>query len=196
MNFSARHERSQTSDEVLLAMLRSEQEWALKEIFDRYHMRLFRIAAGVLNNDEQAKDFVQDVFIDLWDRRHTSNIQVLSHYLSRAIKFQVLNHLRNGKLRDHHLKQAQKVQFVNQTEDMLNFQECEIQLQNAISLLPPRCREVFLLSRYQCMSHKDISVHLKISPKTVEVQIGKALSILRAKLEGIVLSLAVFIQFI
>lgn len=195
MNPAAHYDRSQTSDEVLLALLRSEQEWALKEIFDRYHMRLFRMAAGVLNNDDQAKDFVQEVFIDLWARRHTSNIQVLSHYLSRAIKFQVLNHLRNGKLRDHHLKQAQKVQFVNQTEDMLNFQECEIQLQKAMALLPPRCREVFLLSRYQCLSHKEISVRLRISPKTVEVQISKALAILRAKLEGIVLALFVFLHF-
>lgn len=172
------------SDEALLELLRSEHEWALKEIFDRYNIRLFRLAAGVLNDDDQAKDLVQEVFIDLWHRRHTSNIQVLSHYLSRAIKFQVLKHLRNGKLQDRHVKLAQKVQFANQTEDMLNFQELEIQLQKAIESLPPRCREVFFLSRYQSLSHKEISARLKISPKTVEAQISKALSILHSKLEG------------
>lgn len=194
MNFSPQHERFQMSDEALLEMLRSECEWALKEIFDRYNSRLFRLAAGVLNDDDQAKDLVQDVFIDLWNRRHTSNIQLLSHYLSRAIKFQVLKHLRNGKLKDHHLKLAQKVQFANQTEEMMNFQELEIQLQKAIDVLSPRCREVFYLSRYQSLSHKEISIRLKISPKTVEAQISKALSFLRSKLEGIVL-LFIFLSF-
>lgn len=193
MNFSPQHERFQMSDEALLEMLRSECEWALKEIFDRYNSRLFRLAAGVLNDDDQAKDLVQDVFIDLWNRRHTSHIQILSHYLSRAIKFQVLRYLRDGKLKDHHLKLAQKVQFANQTEEMLNFQELEIQLQKAIDVLSPRCREVFYLSRYQSLSHKEISARLKISPKTVEAQISKALSFLRTKLEGIILLIILLI---
>ena len=194
MDFSGQHESFKVSDEVLVEMLRSDHEWALKEIVDRYSSRLFRLAAGVLNDDDQAKDFVQDVIIDLWNRRHTSNIQVLSHYLFRAIKFQVLKHLRNGKLQDHHLRLAQKVQFANQTEDLLNFKEFEIQLQQAVELLPPRCREVFFLSRYQDLSHKEISARLCISPKTVEAQITKALSILRSKLEGIAFLLFVLVQ--
>lgn len=183
MDSSTQNEWCQVSDEVLVEMLRADHAWALKEIFNRYHLRLFRSAAGVLKDDDQAKDLVQDVFIDLWNRRGTSDIRILSHYLFRAIKFQVLNHLRNGKLQDHHLKLAQKVQFANQTEEMLNFEQLEVQLQKAIELLPSRCREVFFLSRYQSLSHKEISTQLNISPKTVEAQITKALSILRSKLE-------------
>jgi RNA polymerase sigma-70 factor (family 1) len=184
MNSSAQHEWCQASDEALVEMLRADHAWALKEIFTRYHVRLFRRAAGVLRDDDQAKDLVQDVFIDLWNRRQTSDIRILSHYLFRAIKFQVLKQLRNGKIHDHHLKLAQKVQFANQTEEMLNFEQLEMQLQKAIELLPSRCREVFFLSRYQSLSHKEISAQLNISPKTVEAQISKALSILRSRLEG------------
>lgn len=184
----------QVSDETLLQMMRSDQTCALREIFDRYHLRLFRMAAGVLNDDDEAKDLVQDVFVDLWNRRHTSNIQILSHYLSRAIKFQVLKHLRNGKVQTRHLKSLQRVQFVNQTEDMLNFQELEVHVRKAVDVLPPRCREVFFLSRYENLSHKEISERLRISPKTVEAQIGKALSILRSKLEGIVVFIILICQ--
>lgn len=183
MDSSARHEWCQASDEALVEMLREDHAWALKEIFNRYHLRLFRSAAGVLKDDDLAKDLVQDVFVDLWNRRSTSHVRVLSHYLFRAVRFQVLKHLRNGKLQDHHLKLAQKVQFANQTEDMLNFEELEMQLQKAIECLPSRCREVFFLSRYQSLSHKEISAQLNISPKTVEAQISKALSILRSRLE-------------
>jgi len=182
------------SDDVLIDMLRSDHKWALREIFDRYNMRLFRLAAGVINDDDRAKDLVQDVFIDLWNRRHTSNIQQLSNYLCRAIKFQVLKHLRSGKIQERHLRLIQNVQFVNQTEDTLNFQELEEQLKKAVEALPPRCREVFLLSRYESLSHKEISARLNISTKTVEAQIGKALSILRAKLEGTVLLVLILLM--
>lgn len=191
---SFQREPFQVSDETLLQKLKAGHPCALKEIFDRHHQRLFRLAAGVLNDHEPAKDLVQEVFIDLWNRRHTSNVQILSHYLSRAIKFQVLKHLRNGKVQDRHLKSLQKVQFVNQTEDMLNFQELEVQVRKAVDVLPPRCKEVFFLSRYENLSHKEISERLRISPKTVEAQIGKALSILRSKLEGIVLFIILICQ--
>lgn len=185
MSFSAEQDQFAMSDETLVEMLRAEHTWALKVIFDRHNARLFRLAVGVLKDDEQAKDLVQDVFVDLWNRRHSSNIQVLSHYLSRAIKFQVLRHLRDGKLQEHHLRLAQKVQFANETEEMLNFQELETQLQDALAILPPKCREVFFLSRYQCLSHKEISTRLNISTKTVEAQISKALSVIRTRIEGI-----------
>ncbi len=194
MPFPSQHDRSEVPDEVLLDMLRSDKPDGLKEIFDRYHLRLFRLAAGVIQDDDQAKDFVQNVFVDLWNRRHTSNIRVLSHYLTRAIKFQVLKYLRNGRLQEHHLRLVQKAEFVNQTEDLLNFQELERQLAQAIEVLPPRCREIFFLSRFENLSHKQISERLSISPKTVEVQIGKALAILRSKLDGIVLLMALLFQ--
>lgn len=169
-------------DEALVAMLRDNQEWALKEVFNRHHLRLYRFATSILHDNEPAKDIVQDVFIDLWNRRHTSQIRQLSGYLLRAVKFQVLNHLRNGKLREHHLKVVQQVEFANQTEEAINFKETEHALKESLNQLPPRCRQVFFLSRFEYLSNKEISKRLNISNKTVEVQITKALAFLRAAL--------------
>lgn len=188
------------TDEALLNMLRSnlQQEWAFEMIFNRYHARLFRIAMGVLHDENLAKDLVQDIFIDLWNRRHASNIKELSAYLLTAIKFQVLKQLRNGKLHERHLKIMQRVQFVNQTEESINFQELEKMLHESIDQLPPRCKEVFFLSRFENLSNKEISDRLKISTKTVEGQITKALSFLRANIDGTMLiaSLAILANLI
>lgn len=178
------------SDEALVQLLRDDQDWALKEIFSRHHLRLHRLATSILHDSELAKDIVQDVFIDLWNRRHTSQIQQLSGYLLRAVKFQVLNQLRNGKLHEHHLKTVQRVEFVNQTEEAINFKETEHALREKMNQLPPRCRQVFFLSRFEYLSNKEISKRLNISSKTVEVQITKALAFLRANLEK---SISVFI---
>lgn len=81
------------SDEVLVKMLKTNNELALQEIFERYHSRLFRLASAVLHDDYLAEDLVQDVFIDFWSRRHTSDIRLLSNHLHKAIKFQVLKKL-------------------------------------------------------------------------------------------------------
>ncbi|MBS1606266.1 MAG: RNA polymerase sigma-70 factor [Bacteroidetes bacterium] len=67
-------------------------------------------------------------------------------------------------------------------------------LREAIDLLPPKCREIFLLSRFSKLSYKEIAASLEISPKTVENQLSKALRLLRAYLKangvGLVLILA------
>ena len=164
-------------------MLRSGQSSALREIFVRHHGRLFRIVAGLLLDEEQAKDIVQEIFIDLWNRRDSSDIKTLQPYLISAVRFKALASLRNGKVKAHHLALVERIQFVNQTEDAINAQELNQSLQLALSELSPRCKEVFELSRFENLTHKQIAGRLGITPKTVEVQIHKALILLRKKLD-------------
>lgn len=180
---SALEPGGQLTDEALVTGLSLEDGNALKIIFERYHNRLYRIAAGVLRDRALAKDLVQDVFVDLWNRRHASQIRNLNNYLTRAIKFQVLKQLRDGKLLDEHVRLAEQIRFANQTEEALNGQELQILLEKAVDQLPPRCRQVFVLSRFENLSHKEIASRMGISAKTVEVQIGKALVFLREHLD-------------
>ncbi|HTE34472.1 MAG TPA: RNA polymerase sigma-70 factor, partial [Chryseolinea sp.] len=176
-------ENSEHSDEALIGLLKSDHASALKEIFNRFNIRLFRLASSVIQNEDIAKDIVQEVFIDLWNRRHSSDIQSLNNYLITAIKFQSLKHLRNGQLQERHLKLIQNIQFVNQTEESLNFKELDDSLRSALEELPPRCKAVFQLSRFENLSHKEIASKLGITSKTVEVQIHKALLVLRKRLD-------------
>lgn len=182
MSSISRPDKVTLSDEALTEMLKLDHAWALKEIFQRYNLRLFRLAAAVLRDDDLAKDMVQNVFIDLWNRRHTSGIQRLSAYLTKAIKFQVLKQIRDGKWLEHHAQLAPGIQIANQTEELVDYNDLEKFLEKAVDELSPRCREVLVLSRYQNLSHKEISARLNISTKTVEAQIRKGLSLLRQKM--------------
>lgn len=164
-------------------MLRSGDTAALHEIFVRYHARLYRTVTGLLSDAELAKDIVQEIFIDLWNRRGSADIQVLQPYLIAAVRFKALARLRNGRVQAHHLALMERIQFVNQTEDAINVKELNQSLQAALSELSPRCKEVFELSRFENLTHKQIAGRLGITPKTVEVQIHKALTLLRKKLD-------------
>lgn len=189
------HDKFSFTDEALVEMLRLDHGWALKEIFNKYHAQLFGLAEGVLRDEALAKDIVQEIFIDLWNRRHHSDIRVLSHYLSRAVKFQVLKQIRDSKKYDRHVEVLENIQFVNQTEQDINARELENYLSKAIDQLPPRCKEVFILSRYENLSHKEISSRLNISPKTIEFQITKALTHLRSFIDKTTIFVGVVLFF-
>ena len=163
-------------------------EWALKEIFLKYNTKLYRMAVGVLGREDVSKDIVQEIFIDLWNRRHHSEIRSLHGYLYKAVKFQVLKQLRDVKLHHRHLELAENLQFANQTQDALDFQDLERTFLKAVDQLPPKRKQVFVLSRLENLSHKEISSRLKISTKTVEVQLTKALSFIRISVDKIMFS--------
>ncbi|MEJ1242030.1 RNA polymerase sigma-70 factor [Chryseolinea sp. T2] len=178
-----RDANSALSDEALLLMLRSGHTSALHEIFNRYHGRLYKTVMGVLMDGELAKDIVQEIFIDLWNRRESADIQLLQPYLISAVRLKALSGLRKGKVKAQHLAMMERIQFVNQTEDAINVQELNHSLRLVLSQLSPRCKEVFELSRFENLTHKQIAGRLGITPKTVEVQIHKALTLLRKKLD-------------
>ena len=140
-----------------------------------------------LLDDDQAKDIVQEIFIDLWNRRDSSDIQSTSAIPDFCGSIQGTDHLRDGKVQARHLALMERIQFVNQTEDAINVQELNQSLQLALLELSPRCKEVFELSRFENLTYKQIAGRLGITPKTVEVQIHKALVLLRKKLDKAVI---------
>ena len=68
-------------------------------------------------------------------------------------------------------------------QNSLEVKELHQSIDTIIDNLPERCRQVFVLSRFESMSYKEIAEHLQVSPKTVENQISKALKVLRIGLD-------------
>jgi RNA polymerase sigma-70 factor (ECF subfamily) len=93
-------------------------------------------------------------------------------------------HLRSKRQHEKKLKEFGTRQSIanNPTEEAILYQESEKRLINALKRLPPACREIFILSRYEQMSYKEIASHLNLSIKTVENQLLKALHIMREHL--------------
>jgi RNA polymerase sigma-70 factor (ECF subfamily) len=128
---------------------------------------------------------VQELFTRLWEKREDRFISVPPKaYLTRATVNAALDYLEkhkneihqdNEELSAHHLS-------VNQTEEQLAAREAQRHIANALEKLPPACKAVFVLSREEEMSYKEIAAAMEISVKTVENQMGKALRILREEL--------------
>ena len=172
------------TDQELLAQLRAGSETAYDAIFRAYYARLVHFAGSMLGDTAAAEEVAQDVMLELWRRRTTLTVDTsLQGYLFRATRNRALNHIRHEKVIQRGAIFAAPEQVTHARGDSgIRENEIDAALQQSIQSLPPRCREVFELSRMQNLKYQEIADALGISIKTVEAQMGKALRILREKL--------------
>lgn len=171
-------------DDALLQRLRGGEQTAFDAIFRQWYAGLVRAAEAMLRDRAVAEEIVQDVMLELWRRRESLDPHGSPKaYLYQSTRNRALNHLR-------HLQVQRKSVLLMDREEareasapsMLMAKEMEVALQQGLSSLPPRCREVFELSRVRGLRYSEIAETLEISVKTVEAQMGKALRILREHL--------------
>jgi len=129
-----------------------------------------------------SEDMVQQVFMKMWDKRVKLNPQMeVKPYLFVAVKNTCLNHIKVAK-RSADMEGDQFDNLNAETgtaEDDLELAELQHCIDETIAALPPKCRQVFVLSRFEDKSYKEIAEEMGISVKTVENQMGKALRKLR-----------------
>lgn len=187
MNFS-----SETTDDDLILLLREGDNTAFKEIYNRYWDNLFNSAFKRLRNAELCEEIVQDVFTKLWIKREgLAFVTGLSNYLFTSIKYKVIDYYRKQLLQTNYQKSVTQSNpgYTNTTEENVFVRDLKAYVENEINLLPLKCRSVYEMSRHEHKTNKEIAVLLKISEKTVEGHLTKALAQLR-------LSLADFMMFI
>ncbi|RYU92121.1 RNA polymerase sigma-70 factor [Mucilaginibacter terrigena] len=177
-------DHSHFADNELLQLLAQDNDMAFKILYNRYASYLYRTATGRLNNEVIAQDLVQEVFVSLYNNRHNlGHITELKGWLYACLRNRILNEIRNEQLHlRHHEQMALKTTAVTQTYDSYDLHVLEQQYKKALSQLSGRSREVFLLSREQHLSNKDIADKLQVSLKAIEKHITSALKIMRREL--------------
>ena len=170
-----------TSDNELLERLRQGDGSALKVLFERYFSMLAAVGGRICRDGDAGKDVAQKVFISLWVKRGQINVDgALAPYLKRMAINEALGRQRKDSRRQVIRDGLQVVKTVSPSgEQQLLAEETMASIESGISKLPDKTREVFVLSRYEEMSYKEISETLNISVKTVEYHMGRALLELR-----------------
>jgi RNA polymerase sigma-70 factor (ECF subfamily) len=145
---------------------------------------LVRVAESMLRERATAEEIAQDVMLELWRRREALDVtDSVRGYLLQATRNRSLNALRHRAI-----EKRSEPQLIDgaarstPTDVSVRESEIEVALHAAIAELPARCRQVFELSRVEGLKYAEIAVRLGISVKTVEVQMGKALRVLRERL--------------
>jgi RNA polymerase sigma-70 factor, ECF subfamily len=173
-------------DDTLLEELTQGSELAYRALFDRYYKQLANFAYRYCQDSDKAKDVVQDIFVRIYQNRNTlKSIRNLKYYLYKTVHNECLTALKKEKTRAKHHGQYNELRTDYLDENMAA-SEKEFRLFKAIDALPPRCREIFLMSRMEEIKNAEIAAALNISVRTVETQISIALKTLRGSLTLIV----------
>lgn len=184
MQDNERHE-----DDELIDQIRSGNHQAFETLYHRYKVLLVSHAYQKLGSYDAAKDVVQDVFSQIWFKHaDLPAVKNLSAWLYVLIRNKVFKYIAHQNVMDRYAESfRQFTQNVSHyTEYQVREREMQLLIDNEIEKLPPKMKNVLLMSRTQGLSHKEIAELLNISDNTVKNHITAALKILRTRL-GMVL---------
>lgn len=174
------HDSERLSDdkELLLKLKRGDKN-AFEEIFNKYYSSLVFFALNYLNDKDLSESIVQEVFVKLWEKREFLEIRSLKSYLVVSARNRCHNELkRQGVVRTYEKRKDIKAEEWPEFSDKLYLEK----IYEVIGELPPARQKILKMKLLDGLKYREIAEKLSISPKTVEVQMGKALKYLREKL--------------
>lgn len=170
----------------MIKRLQQHDRGAMQVLFECFHAELCQKAYRLLDDEDEAKDVVQEVFIKLWKNRSQLQIHTsLKAYLSRAVVNTSLNWLeKQKKFNKVALEKAAPLpaDSFSQEQEQITAELTRF-AERAIQHLPSRTKAVFVLIRQEEMSYKQVAETLGISLKAVEKEMMKALRLLREALK-------------
>lgn len=169
-------------DQELAGLLKSGNQLAFKELYNRYWDSLLDTAYKRLDAIDAAEEIVQDLFVSLYLKGADLEIKSsLEGYLKNALKYKIFDVFRSRQVHSKYVGAA-----IHAGEDdyetpeyLLQIKELKKKIALTTQKMPDKCREVFLMSRVENLSNKAIAEKLNISVSTVEKHISKAMGILK-----------------
>ena len=167
------------------------------EILFRSHFAgMCFFAQKYVKDFETAREITQSAFISLWEKLETIDMErAVKSYLTTVIHNKCTNYLRDNRKFDQHILNIENLLEVPEYDGADSMVETELKerIDSSIAELPEKCREIFVMSRYENLKYQEIADKLQISVKTVETQMSKALQHMRLRLNEYLTILVVLV---
>ncbi len=175
------------SDNELLLLLKRGNDFAFSEIYNRYWGKMVSYAVRLTKSEDESADLVQEIFVSLWNRKETLEIKgTLASYLIKSTRNLCLRFIERNihptdfinRLAEHTIDKSQNI------EENISLKELQEHIYCCVAKLPKKMQEVYLLSRDEQLSYREIAKKLGITEGTVKKQISNSLKIISESLNG------------
>jgi len=179
------------SDQFFIHRLHQGDETAFETIYNSDYKRIVDFCNQFINDTENARNQAQEAFLNLWlNRRKIETVNGIRSFLFTYARSGCLDYLRHAKVASRYenkfLQQKETALNIEALEkidfDSLEFSELNVLLKKSIENLPDKCRQIFIMSRFEEKKNKEIADELSISVKTVEARMTYALKVLKSNL--------------
>ncbi|MBB6126344.1 RNA polymerase sigma factor [Mucilaginibacter lappiensis] len=172
--------KSLPPDNELFAAVKLNDKRAFNLLYERYWAVVYKKAFLYLHDTEACMGIVNDIFVNIWEKRNVLDIITFKKYLTAAARYRVYNLIKaNSASPLTYIEDYEKFADLNaehnNAEDHIQALELSNDLDQLLSKLPARCKEIFLLSRVNNLTNTEIALRLSISKRTVENQLSTAL---------------------
>ncbi len=187
------------NETLLVKSLSKGNILAFNTLFREYSGRLYRFANGYLRSEELSEELVQEVFTRIWENRKS----IKSEYSFKSYLFTIaFNIIKKHFRREAHISEYLKTKGIDdfdlETTEKINYNSLLQYVLQIVDQLPARRKEIFMKSRFEGLSIKEIAKEMDISHKTVENQLTDALKFIRNNIKKesipVLLFLALFIM--
>ncbi|MCA5004314.1 RNA polymerase sigma factor [Sphingobacterium bovistauri] len=177
-----------SNEKHLLTSLKSGDEKSFNLLYHTYAKKLLEFSYSFTKNKISSEEIVQDIFESIWKKREDLNIDgSFQHYIFGIAKHKILNYFRSEKVRkkyvDHFNLFLAQYDITPSVQDFINLQDLKTIIHEELEMLPNKCKEAFMRSRFDHKSLDEIADIMGISKRTVENYITQALKHLRIKLK-------------
>ena len=185
---------SLANEAQLVRSLSKDNILAFNTLFREYSGRLYRFAFGYLKSEELSEELVQEVFTRIWENRKSLKSEYSFNSYLFTIAFNIIKkHFRRTVCVSEYFKKQAAKDLDLETVEKINYDSLYQYVSELADQLPARRKEIFIKSRFEGLSIKEIAEELKISHKTVENQLTDALRFIRSHIKRENLPLLLFI---
>jgi RNA polymerase sigma-70 factor (family 1) len=169
----------------LLSAIKKRDKKSFETLYKRYYKQLFALACRYVDQAETAEEIVHDVFIAIWNKAELIDIKYsMKSYLFKAVVNTSLNFIKKEKMNAEKRSTYLAVQETEVEEEELKREEALLEsLEEALKLLPEKCKQVMYLSKFGKLKQQEIADQMEISVKTVKNHLTYGFQKLRDHIE-------------
>ncbi len=168
----------------LKAGLKNKCNRTFSYAFTKYYPELCIYSMSIVKNNVVAEDIVQDIFIAIWKNGDKNVVKgSLKNYLYTSVRNRCIDFLKHQKVKSKYFECLTQNESYDTPENRMSVEEIQETLRRRLNTLPPRCKQIFVLSRMDGLKNQEIAVELGLSRRTVEHHISNVLKGLRDDLK-------------